>query len=563
MQPRQRAGGRQHHAHGVPRVRAPRGRRRGRAPAVGGVGRQRGEDDAGGAEHDRERPGAVDADAERAGGLVARAGDLGRLVRRGEPRARQLQRVEHLLAPAAVRDVEEQRARCVGGVDRVLAGQSQPHVVLRQQHVADPRVDVGLVAPQPEQLRRRESGQRAIAGQLDQPVEPDALLDLGALRRRALVVPEDRRPQHALRLVEARRARASAREADRPTRRRQLRERRLRGAPPVLRILLGPARPRRRERIPCSARASTSPSRRDRDPLDAGRADVEPDEAAPTLAMPRAPHRRARTPAPRPCAPVPRAAPARRSSGDAVDEPPVQHRALDRRDLVLRIRVEVEAEPLAVRAVAGAPQLERQLQRLHERGRADHVVVVEGAPAGVRVLVAEQPLRREQRRVLRQVLAVHDQVLPVHVHLDVRDPALAQLVDHEQGHADVPHVDLHRGLGVLVLEEEQPAVRRESLRRLRDPVEQARPDLGVGHLERIVVALAAGPDDHVRADLAGEIGGLQFRPQRLGAHRVVERGQAAPAEAWVDVQAATRRVDPVPVERRAHVVEVVVRQLAG
>ena len=45
-------------------------------------------------------------------------------------------------------------------------------------------------------------GERAVAGQLDQPVEPDARLDLGALRAGAPVVPEDRRPQHAVVVVE-------------------------------------------------------------------------------------------------------------------------------------------------------------------------------------------------------------------------------------------------------------------------------------------------------------------------------------------------------------------------
>ena len=69
------------------------------------------------------------------------------------------------------------------------------------------------------------------------------------------------------------------------------------------------------------------------------------------------------------------------------------------------------------------------------------------------MLVAEQALGREQCCVLGEVLAVHDQVLPVHVDLHVVDPLGAQLVDHVQRHADVAHEDLHRRLGVLVLEE--------------------------------------------------------------------------------------------------------------
>ena len=115
-------------------------------------------------------------------------------------------------------------------------------------------------------------------------------------------------------------------------------------------------------------------------------------------------------------------------------------------DLILGVGIQVEPEPLAVGAVAAAAQFERKLQRLHEGRRADHVVVVEGAPARVRVQVAEQPVGREQCRVLGQVLAVHQQVLPVHVDLDVVDAPLTQLVGDIQAHADVAHQDLHRRL---------------------------------------------------------------------------------------------------------------------
>src|SRR4051794_3008690 len=67
-------------------------------------------------------------------------------------------------------------------------------------------------------------------------------------------------------------------------------------------------------------------------------------------------------------------------AGDPVDESPLQHRPLHGADGVLRVGIEVEAEPLAVLAVASAAQLERELESLHERRCADHVVVVERAP---------------------------------------------------------------------------------------------------------------------------------------------------------------------------------------
>ena len=176
-------------------------------------------------------------------------------------------------------------------------------------------------------------------------------------------------------------------------------------------------------------------------------------------------------------------------------------------DLVLRVRVQVEAEPLAVLAVARAAQLERELERLHERGRADHVVVVERAPAGVAVLVAEQPLRGQQRGVLGEVLAVHDQVLPVHVDLDVVDPLRSRSLWISCSAIPMfPHVVFMAGSQSPCSRKTLTTVpRRRSRPPRRRPRSSHRPALPVGRLERVVVALDPGPDDEVRAQLAGEV----------------------------------------------------------
>jgi hypothetical protein len=113
------------------------------------------------------------------------------------------------------------------------------------------------------------------------------------------------------------------------------------------------------------------------------------------------------------------------------------------------------------------------------------------------VLVTEHPFGRAESGVLGEALAVHDQVLPVHVHLDVLEPLGSELVDHMQRHADVPHVDLHRRLRVLVLEEQEDPLLPAALGGLTDAVDEPGPTLPVGSLERIVVALDAGPDDEV------------------------------------------------------------------
>ena len=178
-QPAQRAGGGQHHAH---RCQAPGTAWQNawtRACGSAAVRGQRGEDDARGPERHRQRPGPVDADAEPAGRLVARARRRPAMPPPScdrRPRATRARVGSHARSSSSAsstsslqrraRDVEQQRARRVGDVDRALAGQPQPHVVLGQHHVRDARVGVGLVRAQPQQLRRGEAGQRAVAGQL-------------------------------------------------------------------------------------------------------------------------------------------------------------------------------------------------------------------------------------------------------------------------------------------------------------------------------------------------------------------------------------------------------------
>ena len=166
-----------------------------------------------------------------------------------------------------------------------------------------------------------------------------------------------------------------------------------------------------------------------------------------------------------------------------------------------------------LRAVARAAQLDGELERLHERRRADHVVVVERAPAGVRVLVAEQPLGVQQRRVLGEVLAVHDQVLPVHVDLDVVIPRARSVWMTCSVMPMLPMWIFIAGSEFLCSSRRTWSCSASLLRGLADAVDEPRPALGVRRLEGVVVALDPGPDDHPRAEPAGEVGA----PRRSGA----------------------------------------------
>ena len=145
-------------------------------------------------------------------------------------------------------------------------------------HVCDPRVRVRLVTAQPEQLRRGEARERTVPRQLDQPSEPDPLLDLDALRCRPLVVPQDRRSKYTIALVENDETVHLAGEADRRRLAPERGQRTLGCTPPVFGILFGPPGLRRRELVALLGPGEHVTLWRERERLDAGRADVETDE---------------------------------------------------------------------------------------------------------------------------------------------------------------------------------------------------------------------------------------------------------------------------------------------
>ena len=130
------------------------------------------------------------------------AGDLRAFVRRRHPRGIDPEGREDLRRPVAGREVEQDRPRPVGLVERVLAGEPEPDVVLGQEHVRDPAPDVRFVVADPDELGRGEARQGVVAGDLDEPLRTDGRPDGVALGGRALVVPQDGRPQDGIGRVE-------------------------------------------------------------------------------------------------------------------------------------------------------------------------------------------------------------------------------------------------------------------------------------------------------------------------------------------------------------------------
>src|SRR5918995_87600 len=134
------------------------------------------------------------------------------------------------------------------------------------------------MSAQPQELGCREARERPVPRQLDQALEPDARLDLRALGRRALVVPEDRRSEDVVSLVQADEPVHLAREPHSALFGAEAPERRLARAPPIVRILLRPAGLRRRQPVVLFRGRDDLSVGGDGECLDAGRADVEADQ---------------------------------------------------------------------------------------------------------------------------------------------------------------------------------------------------------------------------------------------------------------------------------------------
>ena len=279
-----------------------------RPSRVGGVRVERGEHDARRAQHDRGRAALGDDADARARPPPGRPRPPPPARRRGSPppprptRARRgsharvdLERVEHLVAPAPPARrrtaASPRRRRRRSRAARTAAAARSPWAAgssgsARSTSGSCSRSHSSLGAVKPASARLPVSSTSRSRA--------DALLDLVALRLRAPVVPEDRRAQRAVVVVERDEPVHLARQAD--AQRAvglALLEHLARRAPPVVGVLLEPARPRRGQRVAALGDVDDRAAGVDRHALDRRGPDVEADEPA-SSPVRRAPRRRAR-----------------------------------------------------------------------------------------------------------------------------------------------------------------------------------------------------------------------------------------------------------------------------
>src|SRR5690606_20913673 len=130
------------------------------------------------------------------------AGHLGPLVRLRKPGSWYVEAVENEIGPITRSNVEQERSRGSGPVRRPLPGQTKSNVVLRKENGIDLMVDLRFVMADPEELGSREARECVVSGGGNAGITPHLLADFVALGGRALIVPEDGRPEHLARCIE-------------------------------------------------------------------------------------------------------------------------------------------------------------------------------------------------------------------------------------------------------------------------------------------------------------------------------------------------------------------------
>ena len=131
-----------------------------------------------------------------------RSGDFAGFVHLAQQALIDLQQVQQLIRPAAVRHIQQLHAGGIRNLGGILAGENQAQIVLRQQNVTALLVDLRLVVPDPQNLCSCPSGQCRICGDFHELLLTGRAVHLVHFRNCPLVAPDDGVPQHLIVLVQ-------------------------------------------------------------------------------------------------------------------------------------------------------------------------------------------------------------------------------------------------------------------------------------------------------------------------------------------------------------------------
>ena len=108
----------------------------------------------------------------------------------------------HLRGPAFVFHIQKQHAGRIRIVRRMNSGEHICQIILRQHDLADSAEILRLVLLHPENLRRGKAGKSNIGRILRQNLPSDLFIQIIRLGRRSSVIPEDRRTDHLVVLIQ-------------------------------------------------------------------------------------------------------------------------------------------------------------------------------------------------------------------------------------------------------------------------------------------------------------------------------------------------------------------------
>ena len=117
------------------------------------------------------RRAGLDAERGRAAGRSA-TDDGRRFMHRGEQGWVDAEGPSGLVAPRAPVNIEQERAGGVADIGGHLSGETESHIVLRQQHGCDARPDLRLVLTHPRQLRKGKPRQGGVADESNERRTP-------------------------------------------------------------------------------------------------------------------------------------------------------------------------------------------------------------------------------------------------------------------------------------------------------------------------------------------------------------------------------------------------------
>src|SRR6266566_3233537 len=143
----------------------------------------------------------------------------------------------------------------------------------------------------------------------------------------------------------------------------------------------------------------------------------------------------------------------------------------------------------------------------------------------------------QERGVLSQVLAVHDQMLPVHVDLQERciDSQAAYAVNSIERSGDIAHQNIHGWFAVFVFQEHRYTFIGCVSYHFTYSIDKQVPCLRVLSLEVIVVALRAGPDDEVRPQRSRQVNAALQRLDTLAPQCQVRIDERSQLIRWIGV----------------------------